>query len=236
MIPLVVEDMAADSRAVTLSHIQGWPAIGPGHLRAVAHRRRRGRHAGSRLASRSCRRLPRGRCAATGELRGAGSAGPPGAALTGRRASGWPSSRTVTASAGTCTTWSSSGSSPSGLSLQSVSRVSEVPQVRSRIEAAVDDLDATIKDIRRSIFALGALEETADLQTELTNLVDRAAAIMKFRPTLRAGGPLAHPGLRRDGTAPAGGPGRGVVERVATCRCQPHRGLRARRARCCGSS
>jgi signal transduction histidine kinase len=77
-----------------------------------------------------------------------------------------------------------------GLSLQSVSRVSEVPQVRSRIEAAVDDLDATIKDIRRSIFALGALEGTADLQTELTNLVDRAAAIMKFRPTLELVGPL----------------------------------------------
>src|SRR6188768_792747 len=54
-----------------------------------------------------------------------------------------------------------------GLSLQSVSRLSEVPQVRNRVEAAVDDLDATIKDIRRSIFALGALEETADLQTEL---------------------------------------------------------------------
>ena len=63
-----------------------------------------------------------------------------------------------------------------GLSLQSVSRISDVPQVTKRIEAAVDDLDATIKDIRRSIFALGASEGTADLQTELTKLVDRAAA------------------------------------------------------------
>ncbi len=45
-----------------------------------------------------------------------------------------------------------------GLSLQSVSRVSDAPQVNQRIEAAVDDLDATIKDIRRSIFALGSTE------------------------------------------------------------------------------
>jgi len=77
-----------------------------------------------------------------------------------------------------------------GLSLQSVSRLSEVPQVTKRIEAAVDDLDATIKDIRRSIFALGASEGSADLQTELTHMVDRAAATMKFRPTLQIDGPL----------------------------------------------
>lgn len=77
-----------------------------------------------------------------------------------------------------------------GLSLQSVSRISDVPQVTKRIEAAVDDLDATIKDIRRSIFALGASEGTADLQTELTRMVDRAAATLKFRPTLQLEGPL----------------------------------------------
>jgi len=87
-----------------------------------------------------------------------------------------------------------------GLSLQSVSRISDVPQVTSRIEAAVEDLDATIKDIRRSIFALGATEGNADLQTELTNLVDRAAATMKFRPTLQIDGPLRT--LVADDTAP----------------------------------
>jgi signal transduction histidine kinase len=62
--------------------------------------------------------------------------------------------------------------------------------VTDRIEAAVDDLDATIKDIRRSIFALGASEGTADLQSELTAMVDRAAATMKFRPTLQLEGPV----------------------------------------------
>ena len=63
-----------------------------------------------------------------------------------------------------------------GLSLQSVSRVGDLPQVDERIEQAVDDLDATIKDIRRSIFALGSAEAAADIQTEITRLVDRAAS------------------------------------------------------------
>lgn len=77
-----------------------------------------------------------------------------------------------------------------GLSLKSVSRSAEVPQVRDRIEAAIEDLDATIKDIRRSIFALGATEGAADLQTELTQLVQRAGATLKFRPTLELEGPV----------------------------------------------
>ena len=77
-----------------------------------------------------------------------------------------------------------------GLSLQSVSGVSDTPQVNQRIETAVDDLDATIKDIRRSIFALGSTESAADIQTEVTKLVDRAAATLKFRPTLEIEGPV----------------------------------------------
>ena len=75
-----------------------------------------------------------------------------------------------------------------GLSLQSVSQMSESPEVNARIETAVEDLDATIKDIRRSIFALGATETAADIRTELTRMVDRAATTLKFRPTARAAG------------------------------------------------
>jgi signal transduction histidine kinase len=87
-----------------------------------------------------------------------------------------------------------------GLSLQSLTRVSDVPEVTKRIESAVEDLDATIRDIRRSIFALGASEGSADLQTELTKLVDRAAATLKFRPTLQLEGPVRT--LVREDTAP----------------------------------
>jgi signal transduction histidine kinase len=77
-----------------------------------------------------------------------------------------------------------------GLSLQSITEVAEGPQVRQRIETAVEDLDATIKDIRRSIFALGSAESAADIQTEVTRLVDRAGSTLKFRPTLEIVGPL----------------------------------------------
>jgi signal transduction histidine kinase len=77
-----------------------------------------------------------------------------------------------------------------GLGLESVARRSGDPDVAARLEQAVDDLDGTIKDIRRTIFALGALGESADLQVEVERLVDRAAATLKFRPSLTLDGPL----------------------------------------------
>jgi signal transduction histidine kinase len=72
-----------------------------------------------------------------------------------------------------------------GLGLESVSRLTDRPEVRDRLGQAVDDLDATIKDIRRSIFALGSMEDSTDIQAEVTRIVDRAGATLKFRPTLR---------------------------------------------------
>jgi signal transduction histidine kinase len=77
-----------------------------------------------------------------------------------------------------------------GLGLESVARSTTDPKVTERLTTAVDDLDGTIKDIRRTIFALGALADSADLQAEVTRLVDRAAATLKFRPTLVIEGPL----------------------------------------------
>jgi signal transduction histidine kinase len=77
-----------------------------------------------------------------------------------------------------------------GLSLQGAGRLTVDPDLAGRLEQAVDDLDGTIKDIRRTIFALGSLDATADVQTEITRLVDRAAATLKFRPTLRLEGPV----------------------------------------------
>ncbi len=77
-----------------------------------------------------------------------------------------------------------------GLSLQSINGKVADPDAGARISAAVEDLDVTIKDIRRSIFALGTTEASADVQSELTQLVDRAASTLKFRPTLTLEGPL----------------------------------------------
>lgn len=77
-----------------------------------------------------------------------------------------------------------------GLGLQGVARASGDAELRERLDHAVDDLDDTIKDIRRSIFALGSVGATDDIQTEVTRLVDRAAATLKFRPTLTLEGPV----------------------------------------------
>ena len=84
-----------------------------------------------------------------------------------------------------------------GLGLQSTARLSDRPEVNDRSSSAVDDLDATIKDIRRTIFALGSLDEAADIQAEVTRMVERAAAALKFRPTLSFDGPGPHPGQCR---------------------------------------
>ncbi|MBJ7359315.1 GAF domain-containing protein [Nocardioides sp.] len=77
-----------------------------------------------------------------------------------------------------------------GLGLESVARSTSDQAVTARLATAVDDLDETIKDIRRTIFALGTLADSTDLQTEVTRLVDRAASTLKFRPTLRVEGPV----------------------------------------------
>jgi signal transduction histidine kinase len=77
-----------------------------------------------------------------------------------------------------------------GLSLQSTARLVERPDVGARVEQAVDDLDATIKDIRRSIFALGTSSASEDIQTEVVRMAERAAAALKFRPSVTFEGPV----------------------------------------------
>jgi signal transduction histidine kinase len=77
-----------------------------------------------------------------------------------------------------------------GLSLQSTARLVEQKNVAARLERVVDDLDDTIKDIRRTIFSLGALESSDDLQSEISRVVERSGSAMKLRPTLRFEGPV----------------------------------------------
>ncbi len=77
-----------------------------------------------------------------------------------------------------------------GLSLQGASRTRDHETLVGRVDQAVDDLDATIKDIRRSIFGLAMTDASHDIQAEVTRLVDRAAATLKFRPTLSFEGPV----------------------------------------------
>src|SRR5207253_7932424 len=46
-----------------------------------------------------------------------------------------------------------------GLGLQGAARLAERPEVRARIQTAVDDLDETIRQIRTTIFALETTQE-----------------------------------------------------------------------------
>jgi signal transduction histidine kinase len=76
-----------------------------------------------------------------------------------------------------------------GLQLQSAAPLAVRPEVAARINTAVDDLDATIRDIRRAIFELRT-PMSAALRTEIRDIVDAAAATLGFRPRLEMTGPV----------------------------------------------
>ncbi|GGM32194.1 putative histidine kinase response regulator [Micromonospora yangpuensis] len=76
-----------------------------------------------------------------------------------------------------------------GLHLQSAVPISTRPEVASRINAAVDDLDATIRDIRRTIFELRT-PMSAALRTEIREAVAEAAALLGHRPVVELTGPI----------------------------------------------
>ncbi|GGM35527.1 histidine kinase [Micromonospora sonchi] len=76
-----------------------------------------------------------------------------------------------------------------GLQLQSAVPLAARPEVAKRVNAAVDDLDATIKDIRRTIFELRS-PVSAALRTEIREAVEVAAESLGFRPRLELTGPI----------------------------------------------
>ncbi|WP_327387086.1 sensor histidine kinase [Streptomyces sp. NBC_01207] len=78
-----------------------------------------------------------------------------------------------------------------GMTLQSAQRFVDHPQASERLARAVDDLDATIKIIRSTIFGLrehGAPGEASTLRTRLVRALDEAAAVLGFAPALRMEG------------------------------------------------
>ncbi len=77
-----------------------------------------------------------------------------------------------------------------GLTLQNASRLAERPQVAERIASAVDDIDATIKDIRRTIFELSTAPESDGLRAELGRSLEVVTPALGFAPRLRTDGPV----------------------------------------------
>ncbi|MEU6135071.1 GAF domain-containing protein [Nocardioides sp. NPDC047086] len=77
-----------------------------------------------------------------------------------------------------------------GLRLQGGLNLAENPKLRARLDQAVEDIDDTIRDLRRAVFELGTPAHSGDIQSQVTDLVNRAAASLKFRPSLDFDGPI----------------------------------------------
>jgi signal transduction histidine kinase len=76
-----------------------------------------------------------------------------------------------------------------GMQLQTAARLAGRPEVSDRVNAAVDDLDATIRDIRSAIFELRT-PMSSELRSEVRELVAAAADQLGYRPAMELVGPL----------------------------------------------
>ncbi|MGO4457112.1 GAF domain-containing protein [Streptomyces sp. M-16] len=78
-----------------------------------------------------------------------------------------------------------------GMTLQSAQRFVDHPQASERLARAVDDLDATIKIIRSTIFGLRDHEapgESSKMRSRLARALDEASEALGFAPALRVEG------------------------------------------------
>src|SRR5262249_16694230 len=79
-----------------------------------------------------------------------------------------------------------------GMSLQATARLATSPEVACRIQSAVEDLDATIRQIRSSIFALSGAARTAppSVRAGVIEVSVDAAQVLGFEPGVRFVGPV----------------------------------------------
>jgi signal transduction histidine kinase len=78
-----------------------------------------------------------------------------------------------------------------GLSLQGVIRLAEAPEVVDRLQRAVDDLDATVREVRSAIFELHTARMPGrSLRQELLDLCAESARGLGFEPVVRFDGPV----------------------------------------------
>ncbi|MGR8009597.1 sensor histidine kinase [Streptomyces hypolithicus] len=79
-----------------------------------------------------------------------------------------------------------------GMMLESAQRRSVVPEVRTGVGKAMDELDVTIQEIRTAIFALqqGPAEVPSGLRTRVLREINMAAVPLGFKPGHRFVGPV----------------------------------------------
>ncbi len=90
-----------------------------------------------------------------------------------------------------------------GLELQAIA-MKEPGDTGSRLENAVDEIDTIIKEIRTSVFTLGAARREGSLGQELGDIIAQSARVLGYSPRLNIQGPLENlitPRLRPDLTA-----------------------------------
>ena len=77
-----------------------------------------------------------------------------------------------------------------GLMMENTTRLAGPGRVADRISTAVDQLDETIKDIRRTIFELGNPDRPADLRDDIEDTIADLMPTLGFRPQVHTDGPL----------------------------------------------
>jgi signal transduction histidine kinase len=70
-----------------------------------------------------------------------------------------------------------------------IKMIADEPAV-DRLSSAIDDIDQTIKDIRRTIFALSSPESSTDLRAEIDRILHHWSELLGFAPDLRLMGPV----------------------------------------------
>lgn len=80
-----------------------------------------------------------------------------------------------------------------GLVLKSTADIALDPQIASRLDHVIDEIDTTIVDIRATIFALGHRYKSTsgDLRSHILDLVGDAAGTLGHHPNVRFRGPIA---------------------------------------------
>jgi signal transduction histidine kinase len=81
-----------------------------------------------------------------------------------------------------------------GLMLENTSRLAAEGRVADRISSAVDQLDETIKDIRRTIFELANPQRAADLRDAIEATITGIMPSLGFRPKVHTAGAV-HSGV-----------------------------------------
>jgi signal transduction histidine kinase len=76
-----------------------------------------------------------------------------------------------------------------GLQLQGAPRLGS-PEVQQRITKAVDDIDASIRDLRAAVFELHHLPGRSSLRTDVQALVSEYTEPLGFRPRFECSGPI----------------------------------------------